>query len=319
MSREQERGDVETPPDMSPNSGRDGLSVLITVYIAWALLPLYWRELNHVPSFEVLCHRSFWGFFFVLGILWYQKRLGDIRSIFRDRRTLLFMTGCSAAHLGGWGLFIWAIAHGKLLESSLGNYILPMCSVLSGFFIFKERPRRGQWAAIVIAGIGVAGMVLRYGSLPWVAVGTAGCSVVFTLCRKRVPGVSATAGLVADMMLSSPILWGYLLWLHLTGQGTLGSAGQTLLQDIWLIGAGIVTMLPQLGFAYGLSRVPLTTLSLLQYLPPTGSFLIGAFVLGEPIGPDKVFGFSFIWVGLILFTIEGFYYYRNHYLAQPRY
>lgn len=291
---------------------REGLSVLVSVYLVWAVIPLFWRQLDHVPPFEVLAHRSFWGFIFVFGMLVVQGRLKELAPIFRTKRTLFYMGGCSAVHVLSWGLFIWAISNGRLLESSLGSYILPMCSVLSGFFFFKERPRRVQWIAIAIAGIGVAGMVVRFGSLPWVALLTAGCSVFFTYCRKHVPEVGATPGLVADMLLSSPLLWGYLIWLHATGQGSLGHPDFTLAQDILLVGAGIVTMIPQLGFAFGLSRVPLTTLSLLQYLPPTGAFLIGAFIFGEPFGPDKVFGFVFIWAGLVIFTIEGYRYHRKH-------
>lgn len=287
---------------------RNGLAVLLAVYVSWGLLPIYWKQLLHVPPLEVLCHRSLWGFLLAVGLLWGKGAFRKVKSVFADRRTLKFMAGCSAAHMFGWGFYIWAIANGLILEASLGSYILPLLSAVAGYLFFKERPRRLQWTAIAIAGSGVLGMVLCYGTLPWAALLMGGNSVLFAILRKHAP-VDATPGLVVEMILSGPFLWGYLTWLHATGQGTLGASG--LAADLWLVGAGIATVLPQLGYAYGLTRVPLITLSLLQYIPPTGTFLVGVLLFGEAFSPDKILGFSCIWAGLLLFTIEGYCHYHN--------
>ena len=287
---------------------RDGLAVLLVVYISWGLLPIYWKQLLHVPPLEVLCHRSLWGFLLVVAMLWGKGAFQEVKNVFADKRTLKFMVGCSAAHMFGWGFYIWAIANGLILEASLGSYILPLLSAVAGYIFFNERPRRLQWIAIAIAGAGVLGMVLCYGTLPWAALLMGGNSVIFAVLRKHAP-VNATPGLVVEMILSGPILWGYLTWLHATGQGFLGSSG--LEADLWLVGAGIVTVLPQLGYAYGLNRVPLTTLSLLQYIPPTGTFLVGVFLFGEVFSADRILGFGCILAGLVLFTIEGYRHHRN--------
>jgi chloramphenicol-sensitive protein RarD len=288
---------------------RDGMVVLLFVYISWGLLPIYWKQLTHVSPLEVLCHRSLWGFLLVLALLWGRGAFREVRSVLSDRRTLKFMVGCSAAHMFGWGFYIWAIANGLILEASLGSYILPLLSAVAGYAFFRERPRRLQWFAIAIAGTGVLGMVLCYGTLPWAALLMGGNSVLFAVLRKHAP-VNAVPGLVVEMLLSGPILWGYLIWLHATGQGTLGAA--SLEADLWLMGAGIVTVLPQLGYAYGLNRVPLTTLSLLQYIPPTGTFLVGVYLFGEKFSPDRILGFTCIWIGLVIFTLEGYRHYRRH-------
>lgn len=288
---------------------RDGLAVLLVVYISWGVLPIYWKQLLHVPPLEVLCHRSLWGFLLVIGLLWGRGAFQEVKNVFADKRTLKFMVGCSMAHMFGWGFYIWAIANGLILEASLGAYILPLLSAIAGYVFFKERPRRLQWIAITIAGAGVLGMVLCYGTLPWAALLMGGNSVIFAVLRKHAP-VNATPGLVVEMILSGPILWGYLTWLHATGQGFLGST--SLEADLWLVGAGIVTVLPQLGYAYGLNRVPLTTLSLLQYIPPTGTFLVGVFLFGEVFSPDRILGFGCIWAGLVLFTFEGYRHHRNN-------
>jgi chloramphenicol-sensitive protein RarD len=291
-----------------------GVAVLLGVNIIWALLPMYWKQLTHVSALEVLCHRSFWALLLIVALLWSLGRLSEVRDIARDRRNRKFMAGCSMSHMFGWGFYIWAIGSGHILDAALGHYVLPLLSVLCGFLLFRERPRRLQWLAIATAAVGVAGMVVWYGSLPWVGLLVACNGVLYASIRKHAP-VNAMPGLCLELLISAPILWSYLVYLLISGNSAFLTV--SLKQDIWLIGAGIVTMIPQMGYAYGLCRVPLTTISLLQYLPPTGNVLVGIFLFGEVFTQDKIFGFSFIWAGLLLFSLEA-YRFHNATLQQAR-
>lgn len=287
---------------------RRGITVLICVNILWALLPIYWKQLTHVPPLEVLSHRSVWGFILVMGLLWLRGGMSELLDIVRNKRTLMFMTGCSFSHMFAWGFYIWAVGTGHILDAALGNYILPMFSVLCGYLVFRERPRRLQWAAIFMAGTGVLGMILWYGELPWIGLIMALNSVLYASLRKQAP-INATPGIIIELVISSPFLWGYLAYLLYTGQAVFSAV--SLEQDLWLVGAGLVTIIPQLGYAYGLCRVPLTTISLLQYIPPTGNFLVGLLLFKEPFTPDKIFGFIFIWLGLIIFSVESVHHHRT--------
>ena len=297
-----------TPDFTGEDQYQRGVAVLIGVYTLWALLPIYWKQVTHVPPMEVLCHRSLWGFFLVLFLLWFRGGLQEVLEITRNRRYLLFIGGGAFCHMFGWGFYIWAVATGHIIDAALGHYMQPMFSVLCGFFLFRERPRRLQWAAIALAATGVLGMVVMFGSFPWVGILIAVNGVLFATLRKHAP-VNAMPGLVLELLISAPFLWGYLAYLMLTGQSVVMAADFT--QDLWLIGAGIVTIIPQMGYAYGLCRVPLTTISLMQYIPPTGNFLLGLLLFNEAFSPDKIFGFAFIWSGLIVFTMEGVFFRRK--------
>lgn len=291
------------PPDFTGEGElRRGITVLFTVNIIWALLPIYWKQVAHVPPTEVVCHRSFWGFFLVLFLLWLRGGLSEVRDILRNRRTVLFLTGCAFCHMFGWAFFIWAVSSGRIVDAALGHYMLPVLNVFSGFILFGERPRRLQWLSIALAASGVGGMLIVFGHLPWVGLVIACNGVLFAALRKNAP-VNAMPGLVLELLISAPFLWGYLAYLNITGQAVFFT--QTLTENLWLIGAGIVTIIPQMGYAFGLCRVPLTTISLLQYIPPTGNFLLGVFMFNEAFTPVKAFGFLFIWAGLIVFTVEG--------------
>jgi chloramphenicol-sensitive protein RarD len=292
-----------------PGQYQRGLTALIAANAIWLLLPIYWKNLAHIPPIEVLCHRSLWGFLLVILLLWGRGGLREVLDIVKIRRTFLFMIGCSMVHMFNWGFYIWAIGAGHILDTALGQYILPLLSVLCGTAIFREHPRPLQWLAIICAAIGVCGMILFYGSLPWIGLVSATTAVTFAVFRKKAP-VNAMPALTLELLISAPILWSYFIYLTVSGKGTFGTL--TFAQDLWLVGAGIVTILPQMGYAFALCRVPLTTISLMQYIPPTGSFLIGCFLFGEDFSSDKIFGFAFIWAGLLLFTLDGFLYYQGH-------
>ncbi|MDR3073414.1 MAG: EamA family transporter RarD [Deltaproteobacteria bacterium] len=287
---------------------RKGIAAVLAVNIIWALLPIYWKQITHVSPLEILSHRSLWGFLLVALLLGARGGFSEVRDIVRNKRTLMFMTGCSLSHMFGWGVYIWAVGSGHIIDAALGNYMLPMWSVLCGFLVFRERPRRIQWLAIALAAFGVIGMILWYGTLPWVGLVISMNAVFFATMRKNAP-VNAMPGLIIELLITAPLLWGYLAYLVISGNGVFSAMGFT--QDLWLIGAGIVTIIPQMGYAYGLCRVPLTTISLMQYLPPTGNFLVGLFLFNEAFTPDKVFGAVFIWSGLLVFTLEGIHVLRK--------
>jgi chloramphenicol-sensitive protein RarD len=245
----------------------------------------------------------------IVALLCWQGRLFEVRDVVRNRRNLKFMVGCSMTHMFGWGFYVWAVCSGHILDAALGHYILPMLSVLCGFLLFRERPRRLQWVAIATAAVGVLGMVVWYGSLPWVGLLVAFNSVLFASIRKHAP-VNAMPGLCLELLISAPILWSYLTYLLVSGSSVFMTVNVE--QDLWLIGAGIVTIIPQMGYAYGLCRVPLTTISLLQYLPPTGNVLVGILLFGEVFTQDKIFGFSFIWLGLLIFSLEAYHWHTSN-------
>jgi chloramphenicol-sensitive protein RarD len=180
--------------------------------------------------------------------------------------------------------------------------------VLCGFLLFRERPRRLQWVAISVAAVGVLGMVFWYGSLPWVGLLAAFSSMLYAALRKHAP-VHAVPGICLELLISAPILWSYLIYLLVSGNSAFMTV--SLEQDLWLIGAGVVTIIPQMGYAYSLCRVPLTTISLMQYLPPTGNMLVGILLFGEVFTQAKAFGFSFIWAGLLIFSLEALHAHKN--------
>ena len=76
----------------------------------------------------------------------------------------------------------------------------------------------------------------------------------------------------------------------------------------------MATAVPLLCFAAGARRIKLATIGILQYIAPTLQFLIGVFIYHEPFTLDRLVGFSFIWLALVVYSGENILFSRR----QPR-
>jgi chloramphenicol-sensitive protein RarD len=199
------------------------------------------------------------------------------------------------------------------VEASLGYFINPLVNVLLGFLFLHERLRLGQWVAIAIAVAGVTYLTLNVGGLLWISLTLAFSFGFYGLLRKTAR-LGSLEGLTVEMAILLLPATAYLAWLQAAGSAALFNQG--LLTDVLLLGAGVVTAVPLLLFAYGAKRVTLSTLGVLQYMAPTLQFLIGVFIYGESFTQARLVGFVFIWIALLLYSMEG-YLARRRRLAIP--
>ena len=200
-----------------------------------------------------------------------------------------------------WFLYIWAISTGQILETSLGYYTNPLMNVLFGFLFLRERPSRLQGIAILLACIGVLLSFLGHNQFPWLALSLAFTFALYGFIRKTV-SVEALPGLFIETIVLIPFSLGWILWLYWNGEGFLCSP--TVREGFLLFLAGPVTSLPLVMFAYAARHMRLMTLGLLQYISPTCTFFLGIFMFGETLNPATLVTFIFIWLALLLYTVE---------------
>ena len=289
-------------PAGSPEA-RHGVQALFFAYILWGSLPIYWKQLGHVPALEVICHRSVWCLAFVVLVLTVMGGWQELRAEFWKRDNLIFMGLGSLVHLCGWLGYIWGVNSGQILAVSLGQYIVPLMSILIGFLLFREPLGRLQWLAIALAGIGVGLMIVRYGHFPTLSLVLASLSVLYTVLRKQAP-IGVVPGMVMEVGFNSLVAISYLLWAF--GQGTLNFLSIDIGTDLLLMGAGVVTAVPQLFFTYGIKRTNMITLGFLQYVLPTCVISVGIFIYKEPFTPANMVGFGFIWAALAVYSYDAF-------------
>ena len=281
---------------------RRGLWTAAAAFVLWGLMPLYWHLLKAVPSLQIVLHRVLWGALLVAGWLWLVRGRGWLRATLRQPRAawLLAISGTLIAF--NWGLYIWAVNAGHVIESSLGYFINPLLNVLIGVLLLRERLNRVQWVSVAIAGVGVLWLTFNYGSFPWIALALAGSFGLYGLIRRQV-GVDAVAGLGVESLYLLPVAVVLLAWTSGGSGGGLFEWGAAM--AALLVLGGALTALPLIGFAFAVRRIPFTLVGLLQYIAPTLQLLCGVLFFGEAFGRDRAIGFAFIWVALLVFAVEG--------------
>lgn len=280
---------------------RRGLWTAAGAFVFWGLMPLYWHLLKAVPSLQIVLHRMLWGallvaawLFLTRGRHWLHDTLAQPRAAW-----LLAVSGLLIAT--NWGLYVWAVNAGHVIETSLGYFINPLLNVLIGVLLLGERLNRVQWTSVAIAAVGVLWLTFNYGSFPWIALVLAGSFGLYGLIRRKVD-VGPVRGLGVESLYLLPIAVALLVWTG-EGGGLFGDWGLAL--TLLLVLGGALTALPLIGFAYAVRRIPFTLVGLLQYIAPTLQLLCGVFFFGEAFGPDRAIGFTFIWIALAIFATDG--------------
>lgn len=286
-----------------------GIIYGVAAYTAWGLLPIYWKLIHTVPALEILSHRMIWSLLFLVLLLSYRSQWAWLRPALRNRRTVLIYLVTAVLLSVNWGVYIWSVNTNHIVESSLGYFINPLVNVLLGVLLLGERLRRWQLVAIAAAVIGVAYLTLRLGHLPWISLTLAGTFGFYGLLRKKAP-LDSLPGLSLEMAWMFVPALGYMLWVQ--GNGTAVFLHTDLRTNLLLPLTGLATAFPLLWFGTAAQQVTLTTLGILQYIAPTGQFLLGVLLYGEPFDQHKLIGFSLIWIALIIYTVERTVYYRHH-------
>lgn len=277
-------------------------------YICWGLVPLYFKQLGAVGALEVVLHRTVWALVFLLCVLAFLKRWTWLRAVFRQPRLLAAFALSAVLLSTNWLVYVWSVQNNHLLDASLGYFILPLVNVAMGYFILHERPRRGQWVAVAVAASGVLWLAIQAGHPPWIALALAFSFGFYGLLRK-VATLGALEGLTLETLLLAPVAAVVLGWMAWQGTSTFNSGDTATLG--WLLLGGPITALPLLLFAAGARRITLTTMGILQYISPTLQFCLGVWLFHEPFESARLVGFVLIWVALVVYSLEGWWFSRQ--------
>jgi chloramphenicol-sensitive protein RarD len=277
-----------------------GLASSLGAFSLWGVLPVYWKQLAMLEPMLLLLHRIIWSFVFLAIAEIKAKRLRATLAHLKNKRQSMIIALRSLLLAANWGLYIWAVNNNHIIEASLGYFLNPLFNSLLGIIFFKERPNVLQKFSILLAFTGVSVQVVMFGSIPAIGLGLALCFAAYGALRKK-DSMPAIPGLFLETTLICPLVIAALIWYGLTGGigFDLGAA-----KILMLIGAGPVTSIPLLLFAYGAQRLNLTTVGLTQYLSPTFTLLIGTFVYNEQLSDGHLISFIFIWIALAIYTFE---------------
>jgi len=275
-----------------------GLLFGVSAYIIWGLLPLYWKLVEEAGAYEILAHRGIWSLLICLSLLALRKQLKSAYKMVRSSRTLSLLFLASGLLTINWGVYIWSVTVNRVVEAALGYYITPLINVTFGVLLLREKLRPAQWIAVALAAAGVVILTLGYGSLPWIALVLAISWGSYSLIKKSL-NLGALETLSLETLFAFLPNLVFLLIIESNGSAEFGS---TWTISLLLFGAGAATVIPLLLFNGSTTRLPLSTVGLLQYITPTIMFFIGIFINNEDISMTKVIGFAFIWLALAVLS-----------------
>ncbi|MEV5736628.1 EamA family transporter RarD [Streptomyces sp. NPDC052292] len=283
----------------STGEHRTGLVNGFAAYGMWGLVPLFWPLLKPAGAMEILAHRMAWSLVFVAVALVFVRRWAWAGELLRQPRRLGLVVVAAAVITVNWGVYIWAVNSGHVVEASLGYFINPLVTIAMGVLLLKERLRRAQWAAVAVGAAAVVVLTVGYGRPPWISLCLAFSFATYGLVKKKV-GLGGVESLAAETAVQFVPAFGYLVWLGVHGGATFttGGTGHALL----LASTGVVTALPLVCFGAAAIRVPLSTLGLLQYLAPVFQFLLGILYFHEAMPLERWAGFALVWLALVLLT-----------------
>lgn len=280
---------------------RRGLVFGFGAYLLWGLFPLYWPLLKPAGALEILAQRMIWSLLLMAVVLAATRGLGSVRRLLADRAKTARLALAAVLVSVNWGVYIWAVNSGHVVESSLGYFINPLLTILLGVLVLKERLTRTQWVAVGIATLAIVVLTADYGRPPWIALSLATSFGCYGFLKKQV-----SAGAVESLAVETAVMAGpavlTLLVLAEQSRLTFGHAGAG--NALLLAGTGAVTAVPLLLFGAAARRLPLTTIGLLQYLAPMLQFAVGVGLRHEPMPLPRLLGFVLVWVALLVLTTD---------------
>lgn len=292
---------------MNDDPERLGLIAGASAYGLWGLFPLYFSQLEPTSSLEILCHRIIWSVVFLAGMLVVSRQWstetgsGLLREMFIDRRRLVRLAMAAVSIAVNWLVWVWAVTHDRAVEGALGYFICPLVTVVLGVGVLGERLRRLQWVSVGFGLVAVAVLTVAYGHPPWLALTLAFTFSGYGFIKKHID-MSAMRSLTGETILLAPFALVVMAVLAVRGAAEFASAGPGM--SLLLAGTGVVTVVPLVLFAVAASRIPLSTLGLLQYLTPSTQFVLAVVVFGEAMTTEQWFGFGLVWVALVLLSAD---------------
>lgn len=285
-----------------------GILYALGAYALWGVVPLYFRALAGVPAPQILAHRMAWSLAVCALLLLALRRWQWLGDLARQPRVLAAFGTSALLVTANWGLYIWAVTAGHVIDASLGYYMNPLVNVIIGALVLHERLRRPQWTAVAIAAAGVAWLTRDAGQLPWIALALALTWGAYGLLRK-IAALGAIEGLALETALLFPFALAYLFLLAAQGESAFVSGSNA---TRWLLAAaGPVTATPLLLFAAAARRMAFAHLGILQYLSPTLQLALGVWVFHEPFAASKLAGYALIWIALAIFALDGLWQLRQ--------
>ncbi|MGB0113849.1 MAG: EamA family transporter RarD [Ilumatobacteraceae bacterium] len=274
-----------------------GVQVGIAAYLLWGLLTIYWKQLAAFDAFELIAWRMACAGVVMAVIVTARRTWPNVIAALRHGPTFRRLLIASLLLTVNWGSYVWAVTNDRVIETALGYFIAPLATMAIGVFVLDETPTTGQRFAFGFSAVAVVILTVSYGRPPWVALLLAGSWSLYGLSKRRVP-----LGAVESLAGETFVLFVPALVAVVAFSQRADSILQTADISDWILvlGTGLATAVPLMLFAAAAQSIPFTMLGPLNLLVPVINFGLGWAIYDEPMPADRLVGFGFVWLALLV-------------------
>ena len=283
---------------LSKETEKSGILQVFGSYVLWGIFPVFWKLLSELHSVYVLSSRIVWSAVFCLILIVLTKKTDELKAVLTDRKMCRTMMCSGVAIAVNWGIYIYAVNSGHILDASLAYYMNPLIVIALGFFLFHEKLVLRQWLAIVIAALGILIAVVAYGEFPLFAIIIGTSFAIYGAIKKNVKCNGLISTFVEALFLT-PFALAFILWAEMGQAGAIGTLEG--LEFLLIPMSGVVTSIPLLLFSIGVAKVSMSLTGILMYINPTLQLLIGVLLYHETFDFAKTIMFVCVWIGVVLF------------------
>lgn len=275
---------------------KKGVFSIIVTYIFWGCQPLYFVLDKEIDTGFLLACRIVLAGIFCFVILGVKGKLGELFAVFRDPHTRRIEFLATVFLFADWSLYFIAIRVGRVMECAMGYYVMPLVMVFIGAVVYHEKLTGWHFVSFAVILVGICLSTRGFGSFPVMAVLLALSFPIYTAIKKSLRSdylVNTSAEIIIMAVFAIP----YILVFQC---GESGLTEFTLSRALFLLGSGLITAVPMVFYAKGLSCLPMVLIGIIDYLGPTLEIVCGK-IMGEQLTREKLVSFIFIWIGVAVF------------------
>ncbi|BFG77744.1 EamA family transporter RarD [Paraburkholderia terrae] len=276
-----------------------GIALSVSASTLFALMSVYAKLLTPLTGLDIFAWRVIWTVPGAFALIALRSRLPQLKAlsmrVIREPRTALLLA-VSAALLGAqlW-VFLWAPLHGRMLEVSLGYFLLPLTMVLLGRFYYHERLEPLQWLAVGCAALGVLHELWVTRAFSWPTLLVAIGYPPYFVLRRKINADSLTA-----FALEMSLLLPFALAMAFHGGSLALLSGRV---DMWLLllpGLGALSTVALATYLKASRLLPMALFGILGYVEPVLLVIVSVTLLGESLTAQQLGTYLPIWIAVAL-------------------
>ncbi len=260
---------------------------------------IYFKYIAYIGHIELVVHRCLWTAFTLILTTFFFSKWDIFFKILKNKFNLFYLFISGFLIFINWGIWIYAIATNRIIDASFGYFIMPILSVMLGYFFFKEKLNKKRVFSILLVILSIFFLIIvSIKSLPWVGLIVALSWGFYNLVRKKI-NVDTDVGLLIESLFILPFALIAFYLIASNGYNDFQLSDPSMMLFIYL--AGPMTVIPLFLYVRGVELCGLGPTGMIFYITPTFQFLLGYFYYNEPFSITKLVGFIFIWIAVIIY------------------